>query len=117
MVMIIRIVFRLVKVFVHLLLKFMLRLWHIPRGKVVLGILLLLVVPQLWQNSMSPFLAIIVGLTGLTFIVIGILQIKKSSSGGLVPKNLRHLWQRTAASIVLNKDTIAAITNFKISLK
>jgi len=117
MTMIIRIVFRVVKIFVYLLLKLMLRLWHTRRGKVVLGILLLLLVPQLWQSGMWPFLAIIVCLTGLTFIMIGILQIQKSSSSGLVPKNLRHLWQRTAASIVLNKDTIAAITNFKISLK
>jgi len=115
MIMIIRVASRLVKIFIYLLLKFILLLWYTRWGKVVLGILLLLSTPQLWQSGMWP-LAIIVCLTGLTFILIGILQIKKSS-GGPASKNPRHLWQRAAASIVLSKDKIAAITNFKIFSK
>jgi hypothetical protein len=117
MTMIIQVVSRLVEIFVRLLLRSIRRLWYTRWGKIVLGTLLfLLAPPQLWQSGMWP-LAIIICLTGLTSIVIGILQIKKSSSGGPVPRNLRHLWQRASASIVLNKDKVAAITNFRISLK
>jgi hypothetical protein len=115
MSMIIRLVFRLVKKLIYLLIKLIAVLWHTRWGKALLGIVVLLSVPELYQSGMWP-LTIIICLIGLTLILVGIVQMTTRSSK-LVPKHLRHLWQKVSASVLLKKDKLASIPNLKIFFK
>lgn len=113
--MILRVAFRPVKMVVYLIIKFVAILWHTRWGKVLLGIMVLLSVSALYQSSMWP-LTISLCLIGLTLILVGIVQMM-TRSNELVPKNLRHLWQKVSASVLLKKDKLASIPSLKIFFK
>jgi len=87
-----KIVFSLIKRLIKLLIKLIGLLWLISWGKVLLGIVVLLSIPAIYQSGMWP-VTIIVCLTGLTFILIGIAQMT-ARCDWLVLKPLRHLSQR-----------------------
>jgi len=84
-----KVVFSLIKRLIKLLIKLIGLLWLISWGKVLLGILVFLSIPGIYQIGMWP-VAIMVCLMGLTSILIGIAQMT-ARSGWLVPKNLRHM--------------------------
>jgi hypothetical protein len=113
--MIIRVAFRPVKVIVYLLIKFVAILWHTRWGKALLGIMVLLSVFVLYQSGMWP-LTISICLIGLTLILVGIVQMT-TKSNELVPKHLRHLWQKISASVLLNKNKLVGILGLKLFLK
>ena len=110
-----KVVFSIIKKLTKLLIKLIGLLWLISWGKVLLGILVLLSIPRISQSDMWP-VAIMVCLIGLTLILMGIAQMTHRGSE-LVPKRLRHLWQRSSAFVLQKKETIAGIRGLKIFFK
>src|SRR6266849_10307823 len=87
-----KIVFSLIKKLIKFLIKLVGLLWLISWGKFLLGIVVLLSTPTIYQSGMWP-VAIIVCLIGLTLILIGIAQMTARCDWPVL-KPFRHLWQR-----------------------
>lgn len=87
-----KIVFSIIKKLVKLFIKLIGLLWLISWGKFLLGIMVLLSIPAIYQSGMWP-VAIIVCLIGLTLMLIGIAQMTARCDWPVL-KPLHYLCQR-----------------------
>ena len=110
-----KIVFSIIKKLVKLLIKLIGLLWLISWGKVLLGILVLLAIPAIYQSGMWP-VAIMVCLIGLTLILIGTAQMTARGSE-LISKSLRRLQQRVSVFVLSKKETVAGMRGLKFFFK